>query len=146
MLPRVVSPSGYRLTDDDPWVVVAEDTGIFLVTRRIGGYLAVFYLVAGECWIVQDDTVLTVKVFLHRVKGLVHHSFLCADARHGAPALGFDENLPFFIRLRANGLAVIVICPQEPFAVPSVLLDSFTHSIYVLLRTLRFRGFRQPPA
>ena len=38
-LPCAVSTSDYRLSDRDPWIVVAEDTGIFLVAARVGGDL-----------------------------------------------------------------------------------------------------------
>ena len=33
--PGIVAPTCYALSDDDPWIVVAEDTGILLVAFGI---------------------------------------------------------------------------------------------------------------
>ena len=35
MAPGIVASTGYRLSDDDPRIVVAEDTGVLLVAFRI---------------------------------------------------------------------------------------------------------------
>ena len=43
-----VAIAGHRFSDDDPGVVVTENTGVFLVAGRVGGNLAHFNVIFGE--------------------------------------------------------------------------------------------------
>jgi len=68
----------YSLGTADPWVVVAEDTGVLLVARGIAGNLAQFEMVLRVGGLQQHNAVLCVElVFLellaadHMAKGIV---------------------------------------------------------------------------
>ena len=62
-----------------------------------------------------------------RIQRLVAKSFAGTDAGHGAPALALDEDLALVAFPGTDFPAVEIIRPQEPFAVPSVLLDGVFH-------------------
>ena len=138
VLPGTVAAAQHRFADDDPRVVVAEDARILLVPGRVGGYFAIFHHVAGEGRVVQHDAVLAVQAFLHRVQCLLHQSFLQSDARHGAPALRFDEDLSFLVLLRAYLVAGEVVGTQVPVAVPAMLLHGFHHLVHAGLGAVGF--------
>ncbi len=90
------------LSAADPRVVVAEDTGVLLVSRRIAGDLAQIQLIAGVGRLMQHDTVLGVQPLLHAGKRLRGLSAFPADARHDAHALRLDEDLTLGALLAAQ--------------------------------------------
>ena len=88
----------------DPRVVVAEDTGVLLVSRRIAGDLAQIQLIAGVGGLQQHHTVFGVQPLLHAGKRLRGLSGLPADARHDAHALRLDKDRPSAHSLLPMGL------------------------------------------
>ena len=55
---------------DDPCIVVAEDTSVFLVACRISRDLTVFDVVLGECRLIQNQTVCRVQVLVYALQSL----------------------------------------------------------------------------
>ena len=146
MLPRIVATPVDGLTDDDPWVVVAEDAGILLVTLRIRTDLTVFDIVMRESGVVEHDAMLTLHAFLHRVERFVAQSFLQADAGHGAPALTLDEDLAFAVLVTTNLVTVEVVGAKEPVTIPAEFLHGLTHVVDCLVHALSLCGLSEMTA
>ena len=53
-----VSVADNGLSDGDPWVVVAEDTSILFVSRRIGGNLTKIQVILGVSRLQKNNAVL----------------------------------------------------------------------------------------
>lgn len=53
-----VSVADNGLCDGDPWVVVAEDTGILFVSRRIGGNLTKIQVILGVSRLQKNNAIL----------------------------------------------------------------------------------------
>ena len=87
-------------------------------------------MVCGVSWIIEHNAMLAVHHALYRVDGLVAESFFESDASHCAPSLTFDEDLSFLIFVRANLVAIEIVCAEEPFAVPSIFFHCFLHGFY----------------
>ena len=85
--PSIIATSGYSLTNDDPRIIMTEDSGILLISSRIRTYLAHLHMICGVSRIIEHHTVFAVEILLARVDCLVHHSFLQTDASHSAEAL-----------------------------------------------------------
>ena len=116
----------------DPRVVVAEDTGVLLVSRRIAGDLAQIQLVAGVGGLQQHHTVFGVQTLFHTGKCLCGLSALLADARHDAHALRLNKDLTLGALLAADGLAESIVGTAEPCAVPTGGQGGLLHGINVL--------------
>ena len=138
MLPGVVAATGHRLANDDPWIVVAEDAGILLVTGWVGANLAHLDVIGRVGRVVEHHTMFAVEVLLAGIERLVHHTILESDTCHSAETLRLDENLAFLIFFRTDFVAVEVIGTQVPFSIPTMLLDGFDHLVDALLGTLGF--------
>ena len=146
ILPGTVTPSQYGFSDDDPRVVVAEDTRIFLVAGGIGGDFSILHNIAGEGWIVEYNTVLAVQAFLYGVQRFFYHAFFQSDACHGAPALRFDEDLSFFVLFGTYLVAEVIVGAQVPVTVPAMFFHGFHHVLYIGLRSVCFVVFTQAAA
>ena len=81
--------------DGDPGVVVAEDTGILLVSGRIGGDFAKVEVIGGVRRLLKDNAVFGIEALFYGSHGLLGIAFFYADAGQYAEALGFDEDLAF---------------------------------------------------
>ena len=64
MAPGIVAATCDTLADDDPRIVVAEDTGILLVALGRARNLTLLVDVLGKCRIVQHHTVLALQILL----------------------------------------------------------------------------------
>ena len=122
-----IAVSHLCLGDGNPRIVVAEDTCIFLVSRRIGGNLTEVEMILLICRLQDHDTVLGLELSLDTVKSFLSFSGLLADACHDAEALRLDEDLSVFALVGADLLGKCVICAQEPLAVPAVCEDGMLH-------------------
>ena len=144
VLPGIVASPGHGLTDDDPRIVVTEDAGILLVSGRVGRYFAHLDMVAGEGGMVEHHAMLAVEIALAAVECPVHHAIFQSDAGHRAETLALDEDFAFLILIGANLVAIEVVGPQIPLAVPAVLLHSLNHCVDTLPGTVGlvlFSGF-----
>ena len=115
--------TGYSLSDDDPRIVVAEDTGVLLVTFRIRRNLTHFYMIGGV-WVVQHQSVLAFQSFLAAIQCFIAESFFQTDTSHRTPALALDEDFAFLVLITTNLVAEEIVSAEEPFSVPSMLLHS----------------------
>ena len=138
MAPGIVASAGYSLSDDDPRIVVAEDTGVLLVAFRIRRNLTHFYMIGGVSWVVQHQSVLAFQSFLTAVQCFIAESFFQTDTSHRTPALALDEDFAFLVLITTNLVAEEIVSAEEPFTVPSMLLHSLAHLIYSLLHALGF--------
>ncbi len=142
--PGIVAPSGHGLTDDDPRIVVAEDTGILLVSGRVGRYFAHLDVVAGKGGMVEHHAIIAVEIALATVECPIYHAIFQPYTGHRAEALTLDEDFAFLILIGANLVAIEVVGPQIPLAVPAVLLHSLNHCVDTLPGTVGlvlFSGF-----
>ena len=106
---------------------MAENAGVFLVTRRIRGDFAHLNVILREGRLLEHDAVFGGEMLVHRVQRPFRLAVLQANAGHDAHALRFDENFALLAHFRADGLAEIIVGAHEPFAVPAVLVDDFLH-------------------
>ena len=63
-----VSVADNGLSDGDPWVVVAEDTSILFVSRRIGGNLTKIQVILGVSRLQKNNAVLGSRMFWTEVR------------------------------------------------------------------------------
>ncbi len=110
-----------RLADHDPGIVVAEDAGVLLVSRRVGGDFAEVEVVLRVSRLLHDDAVLGGQMLAGGGQRLGGLAVVEADAGQHAVAVGLDEDLAFLALLGADLGAEVVIGAQEPLAVPAVL-------------------------
>ena len=90
-----VSVADNGLCDGDPWVVVAEDTGILFVSRRIGGNFTKIQVIFGVSRLQKNDTVLGFQNIFYGSQSLFGQTLFYADFGKNAEALWLDENLAF---------------------------------------------------
>ena len=107
---------------------MAEDSGIFLISGRIGGNFAKLEVILGVSGLENHDTVFGVQTLLHGIQGALCETFLDADACQYAEALRLNVNLTLAAFLGANLVAVCIVCAEEPLAVPAVCEDGIIHS------------------
>ena len=77
--------NGFR--DGDPGVVVAENAGIFFVSRRIGGNLAELDMIPCVGGLQDHNAVFGIQILLHGVESPDGLAALHADAGQDAEAL-----------------------------------------------------------
>ena len=109
--------------DGNPGIIVAEDSGIFLVPGRVGADLSKLQVISGIGRLQEHDAVFGIQMFLDRVQGFLRKPFLYANACEDAEALGFDKDLTFFTFPGADLVAVGIVGPEEPFPVPAGIQD-----------------------
>ena len=80
---------------------MAENTGIFFVSRGIRGNLAQVQIVMGVWRLKYGDAVLGIQDLFYRVESLGCKAFLYAYAGEREKALRFDVDLAFFTFMRA---------------------------------------------
>ena len=114
-----VTVAQHGLSTADPWVVVAEDTGVLLVARGIAGDLAQIEPVGGVGGLEQYHAVRGVQPLLHALQCGFGLTGLSADPGHHAHALGFDEDLPLVAFPAAYGGTKGIVGTAEPCAVPA---------------------------
>ena len=82
IFPGAVASAKHCLADDDPGIIVGEDTSVLLIACRIGGDFTIFHHIFGKCGVVEHYAVFTVKMLFNRVKRLLDKAFLESDAGH----------------------------------------------------------------
>jgi hypothetical protein len=120
-----VAQTGFA--DHDPGIDVAEDAGVLLVSRRIGGDFAHFDVVVGVGRLLDHDAVLGGQMLAHGGQGLGGLAVLQADAGQGAVTIGLDVDFALGAFLGADLAAKVVISAQEPLAVPAMLENDGFH-------------------
>ena len=120
-LKSTVAPADHGLGNGNPWVVMTENTRIFLISRWIRSDLAQFQMISGVGRLEQDDTVFGVQSFLDRIQRFFGKTFLDADTGEWTEALCLDIDLSFLTFMGADLLPVGIIGTQEPFAIPAIL-------------------------
>ncbi len=124
-----VAAADNGLSNGNPGVVVAEDTSILLVSRRIGRDFAEVQMIGLIRRLLENNTVLGIEALLDGVKSLDCKTFLDTDACEYAEALRLDENLTLFALLGADLLLECIVSAEEPFAVPAVLENCIVHLV-----------------
>jgi len=124
-----VAAADNSLSDGDPGVVVAEDTSVLFVSRRIGGDFAEIQMIGLIRRLLENDTVLGIETLLDGIKSLDSKTFLDADTCEYAETLRLDEDLTLFALLGADLVLECIISTQEPFAVPAVLENCIVHLV-----------------
>ena len=61
-----VATANDGLCNRNPWIVVAEDTGIFLVSRRIRGNFTEVQVIFGVGRLQEHNAILCIKLFFDR--------------------------------------------------------------------------------
>ncbi|MNO32640.1 hypothetical protein D3C76_226370 [compost metagenome] len=122
-----VAMTQHGFSNHDPWVVVAENTRIFLVARRVRRNFAQVQIVLGVRRLLQNDTVFRIQTFLYGSQRFSGLPVFYTDTGHYADTLRLDENLAFLVFLAADFVAVVVVSAQEPVAVEAVGQRNFTH-------------------
>ena len=134
------SVSEDRLCDRDPGIVVAEDAGIFLVSRRIGGDFAQLYVIAGVGRMQELHAIFGIKDLTDTFESLSGLTALCPDAGKDTEALWLDVDLALFTFAGTDLMTVGVIGTYKPFSVPAVRQNSFFHKITLSADLRRFSG------
>ncbi len=90
------SSADHSFRNGDPWIVVTEDTCVFLVSRRVGGNLPKVQVISGISRLVKHNAVLGIQTLFHRIQCFLGKAFLHADSGNNAEALRLNENLSLF--------------------------------------------------
>ena len=123
-----------RLGTADPWIIMAEDSGIFLISRRVRRDLPKFYMIGCISRSLQDNAVSGIQAFFHtseRTGSSGRTSIfrnIRADSGHHTHSLWFDKDLAFFADLASYRIGHGIISTQEPVAVPAGIHNSLFHS------------------
>ena len=141
-----VSVSEDGLGTGDPGIVVAENTRVLLVSRRIGSDLSQFRMVDGIGRLMQHDAVPGIQVLFDTLKGSGRLAGLDADTRHHAHALGFNVYFPFFADAASHRSGEGIIGADKPFSVPAGIQDDLFHVLDQAADLLRFLRKSPMPA
>ena len=113
---------------DDPGVVMAEDSRVLLVSRRITGNLTQIEVIVRISWLQKNDAVLRIKPLLHTLHCPGCLACFFPDASHDTHPLWFNKDLAFFAFFAADRSSKCIVCAAEPLSVPSGREDSLFHS------------------
>ena len=134
--PRIIASSLQSLGDNHPWIVVAEDAGILLVSLWITADLTIFRIVAGKRWPVQHNAMLTFQVFLCGVECFAWQLLFLTNLSHGTPALALDEDLAFLVLMRSHLTTIVIVGAKIPLTIPTIGFHGLAHCIHLHLCTL----------
>ena len=129
-----VAVAHHGFSGDNPGIVVAEDAGVLLVSRRVGGNFAQLQVILLVGGLQKHDAVLGFQIFVDGFKGLFRLAVLHADAGHHAIALAFDEDLAVVALPGADLVTEGVVGADEPFPVPAVGQHGLVHGVNLRLR------------
>ena len=107
-----VSVADNGLSDGDPWVVVAEDTSILFVSRRIGGNLTKIQVILGVSRLQKNNAIFGFQNIFDRSQCFFSQSLFDADFSKNTEALRLDIDLAFLTFLRADLFTCSVIRTQ----------------------------------
>ena len=133
-----VSASNDGFRDRYPGIVVAEDTAVFLVSRRVGGNFAQFHMISGISGFQKSNAVFGVQNILNTIERLECLTGLFADACQDAEALGLDVDLTLFALVGSDFITVCVIGADEPLSVPAVSEKCLLHDIALFAHRCSF--------
>ena len=91
-----VSSSKHSLRNGNPRIVVAENSCIFFISRRIRSNFPKFQMVSCISRLKDHYSILCFQQFIHRVQSFFCYSFFLADSCHNTESLWFNKNLSFF--------------------------------------------------
>ena len=117
---------------------MAEDTAVFLVSRRVGGNFAQFHMVSGISGFQKSNAVFGVQNILNTIERLECLTGLFADACQDAEALGLDVDLALFALVGSDFITVCVIGADEPLSVPAVSEKCLLHDIALFAHRCSF--------
>ena len=100
---------------------MAEDTGIFLVSRRIRGNFTEVQVIFGVGRLQEHNAILCIKLFFDRIECFFRKPLVNTDTGEYTEALRLDVDLSLLALVRADLLRFCIISAQEPFAVPAIL-------------------------
>ena len=126
-LKGTVSMTDHRFGCRNPRIVVTEDPGVLLISRRVGGDLTELHVIPCIGRLVQYDTVLALEALLHGRECRCGLAILDTDAGHDAHALWLDEDLALLTDVRAHRIRVCIEGTNEPLAVPAGGFDGLDH-------------------
>ena len=89
-----VAVTYHRFGDGNPWVVVTEDTGIFFVSRRIGGNFTKIQVIFGVSRLQKNDTVLGFQNIFYGSQSLFGQTLFYADFGRTQKPCGSMKILP----------------------------------------------------
>ena len=102
-----VSHNGF--SDRDPGVVVAEDTGILLVSRRIRGNFTKVGMVGLVSGLQKDNAVFGIQAFFYGSQGFFCQAFFHTDTCQHTEALRLNVDLAFLAFFGTNFVAESII-------------------------------------
>ena len=111
----------------DPRVVVAEDSGVFLDSRRITRDLAQFQVIGRVGRLLKHDPVFGLEAPVDAFQRLQGPAVPGTGAAQDAPPLALDEYLSFQAFPRSDRFSGRVVRAPVPLAVPRGLLDCPEH-------------------
>ena len=119
---------------------MAENTGILLIAGRIGSYFTEFNIIA-----VKAGLTSTIPCSQSRYFFTDSSVFRARPSFTPMPAitlitLGFDKYFSFFVLFGSYFTTKIVICPEEPIAIPAMFVHVFNHilDVFSSLGGIRF--------
>ncbi len=65
VFPGLIATPDFSFANHDPWIVMTENSGIFLVARRIGGYFAILDIIFSKSRVVEHNSIVAVEVFFY---------------------------------------------------------------------------------
>ena len=121
------SDDGFR--DRYPGIIVAEDTAVFFVSRRIGGNLTKFHMISCVSGFQESNAILGIQDLFYTVESLKRFAGLFADACKNAEALGLNVNLTLFTLVGAYFVAESIVSADKPLSVPAIGEKCLLHDI-----------------
>ena len=112
----------------DPRVVMAEYSGIFLISGRIAAYLTKLQTITCISRSEENDTVFCIKIFLNAFQSFFRFSAVFSYSCHYAHSLRLQEDLSLVTFTASDNMSESVECSSEPFSVPTVLKHGFFHA------------------
>ena len=120
-----------------PWVVVAENACVLLISWRIGGYFSQIQVIFLICWLQQYNSIFGVKILLYALESHLCLAVILSDACHYTHALRLDIDFSVITAMASHRLREGVICPNKPFSVPAGTFHCLCHEgdflFYLLL-------------
>ena len=91
-----ISSSEYSFCNRNPRIVMAEDSSIFFVSRRIRRNFTKFQMISGICRLEYHDTIFRFQMFMYGIQRFLSKAFFFSDFSHYAESLWFNINFTFF--------------------------------------------------
>ena len=76
-----------------PWIVVTEDSSVFLISWRVGRHFPQVQMVVFVCRLEKYDSILGIQVFLHAFQCFFSLAVFNAYSGHYTHTLRLDEYL-----------------------------------------------------